>query len=921
MSQFALKTRLPRYLRMEQERVEGVARSLGLDFFPVVFEMVKYHQMDELASYGGFPTRYPHWRFGMEYERLSKSAEYGLSRIYEMVINNTPSYAYLMEGNSLTDQRLVMAHVYAHVDFFKNNFCFRATDLDAVGRFIDPSRRDPGYSPNRRWIDKMANHGSRVSRQIARHGIDKVESFIDHALSLENLIDPWLPFRGKAKPKPENGEDEAPVEIPRLAAKDYMDPYINPEEYIEAQRKKLDEAREQEKKFPPEPVRDVMEFIIEHAPLDRWERDVLSIVRAEAYYFVPQMQTKIMNEGWACVAGDSLVATDGGMITMAELVAGDAARVSDGEREQAVYDRNVIRNHETVTVRTRRGLRLCGSTNHRVRLADGSWRRLDEVEVGERVEVARGHGLWSASNVALDWQEQRRVTLNDVAAAAGVSLATVARHRAGKRTRAAAAIRRSLGEHEGAANAAIPRSRNKRRSVRIPSETTRELGSLLGYLVGDGHVSRVKRHFGLTTGDHDQAMAFADLAHQLFGLMSRVRLDGNRWRVLVHSETASDFLTEGCGLTWGPSARDKTIPNVILRSTEDVVRHFLRAYFDCDAYAGKQGIILSTASEKMSQQVQIVLLNFGILNRRRQQKDGCWHVHITGASVLTFVEMIGFGLARKKEQVERYLADRRWLKRQTWDDEIVAIEHGREDVYDISVQDTHRYAAQGLINHNSFWHSKMMTEHILDCSEIIDYADRNAGVMATSPGQLNPYKLGVELYRHIEERWNKGRFGKEWDECENLEHKRTWDMQLGLGRKKIFQVRALYNDVTFIDEFLTPEFVIEQKLYTFGYSGKSGQFEIESRQFEEVKQKLLFQLTNFGNPIIEVVDANFQNRGELLLLHDHQGVDLDKAYSEAALEALVRCWKRPVSVATKIDKKDMLLRYDGEEHSEQPYTV
>ena len=75
----------------------------------------------------------------MEYERLAKSYEYGLSKIYEMVINNNPSYAYLLEGNSLTDQKLVMAHVYAHVDFFKNNFCFRSTDLDTGGRTTNPA--------------------------------------------------------------------------------------------------------------------------------------------------------------------------------------------------------------------------------------------------------------------------------------------------------------------------------------------------------------------------------------------------------------------------------------------------------------------------------------------------------------------------------------------------------------------------------------------------------------------------------------------------------------------------------------------------------------------------------------------------------------------------------------------------------------
>jgi hypothetical protein len=81
--------------------------------------------MNEIAAYGGFPVRYPHWRFGMEYEQLSKSYEYGLSKIYELVINNNPAIAYLLEGNSLVDQKLVMAHVYGHCDFFKNNFCFQ----------------------------------------------------------------------------------------------------------------------------------------------------------------------------------------------------------------------------------------------------------------------------------------------------------------------------------------------------------------------------------------------------------------------------------------------------------------------------------------------------------------------------------------------------------------------------------------------------------------------------------------------------------------------------------------------------------------------------------------------------------------------------------------------------------------------------
>ena len=146
-------------------------------------------------------------------------------------------------------------------------------------------------------------------------------------------------------------------------------------------------------------------------------------------------------------------------------------------------------------------------------------------------------------------------------------------------------------------------------------------------------------------------------------------------------------------------------------------------------------------------------------------------------------------------------------------------------------------------------------------------------------------------------------------------------MRLGLGRKKIMQVRQLYNDVTFIDEFLTPEFVIEQKMFTFGFSGRNDRFEIESREFKEVKEKLLFQLTNFGDPYITVVESNYANRGELMLEHTHAGIDLKIDYAKETLGSLVRVWKRPVVLATKMDNKAVLLRYDGKEHSMTPYKL
>ncbi len=127
-------------------------------------------------------------------------------------------------------------------------------------------------------------------------------------------------------------------------------------------------------------------------------------------------------------------------------------------------------------------------------------------------------------------------------------------------------------------------------------------------------------------------------------------------------------------------------------------------------------------------------------------------------------------------------------------------------------------------------------------------------------------------------------------------------------------MRSLYNDVTFIDEFLTEDFAIEHQLFSFDWSNRNERFEIDSREFREVKEKLLAQLTNFGNPFVFVEDANYDNRGELLLVHDHRGVDLRADYAKEALAALVRVWRRPVCVSTLVDGKKTLLRYDGKEH-------
>jgi len=256
-------------LRYWAERLGERAREEGLTFPPVLFEEVGPEEMAMLAAYGGFPRRYPHWRFGSEYLRQREVYRYGLGRIYELVVNTVPVHAYLLKGNTLLAQKLVMAHVYAHADFFANNLAFQPTPKD--------------------MLDEMAHHAAYVERAMERHGARSVEEFLDMALSLENLIDPHAPYIRR----PEGEEEKRPQG--RLRVRAYLDPYVNPP----AEPPKEAEEGASPRPLPPRPTRDILGFLARHAPLAPWQKGILEIIREESLYYAPQAATKILNEGWA----------------------------------------------------------------------------------------------------------------------------------------------------------------------------------------------------------------------------------------------------------------------------------------------------------------------------------------------------------------------------------------------------------------------------------------------------------------------------------------------------------------------------------------------------------------------------------------------------------------------------------------------
>lgn len=506
----------------ELEKLRAEARrlveSVGLDPWPVIFGIVDHDQLNEYSAYDGFPERFPHWSFGMSYDYFRKRSAYSGWWTYELVLNTNPAIAYLRESNTPVENKGVMIHVYAHVDFFKHNRWFSKTPKD--------------------MIKVMHTHAERIEEYMNKYGITEVESFLDKALSVQYEIDQYSPFikRSWNRAEEEDGERERePARIP--VKRDYMDRFVNPPRWLEERRARLKQAREKARQPRDEadlikPQKDLLGFLIRHGRMENWQKDILAMIREESYYFVPQIQTKIMNEGWAML-----------------------------------------------------------------------------------------------------------------------------------------------------------------------------------------------------------------------------------------------------------------------------------------------------------------------------------------------------------------------------------------------------------------WQSKLMAE-FAQPEEFLDHADMMSKVLAG--GALNPYALGKLIWEDIKERWDKGRFGREWELCKDPQKKKKWDTKANLGTEKIFEVRRNYNDVTFLAEFFTEELFEKLKLFAYEYIPETGAYHITSRDFADVKKKLLFQHTNLGRPMIKIATGNYGNRGELLLLHMYNGVGLHLEEAKEVLKNIYAMWGRPVNLKTIIRRKvkdpdptrnrihperpltsvyeeqGVLLRYDGE---------
>jgi len=612
----------------------ALAQKFGLDPYEVNYWIVDYDEMNELIAYGGFQRRYPHWRWGMAYDRQQKQGQFLGGKAFEIVNNDSPSHAFLQESNTVADQKAVITHVEAHADFFANNQWF--------GMFAD----EPDAAA------MLARHADAIEEIMADTDVDRgeVEKWIDHVLTLEDNIDQHTPYEpvdtGAFEEIEDRGLADVADQLEELDLSEEVKGQVFTEEWLEAQTEGGDEVT-----FPDEPEPDIVGFLLRHGmayddAADRavemtdWQREVLEIMRREAYYFAPQKMTKVMNEGWAAFFESAMMT--------GENFAGDD--------EFVLYADHMAQ--------------VLGSPG------------LNPYKLGMEI-----------------WQ--------------------------------------------------YVESTENRREV----------------------VERL------------------------------LRVDGITWR---NFHDTVDF----------DAVLDVLDPDPTVASIDPA--------------------------------------NLDELDPEDHRIDA------------------------------------------------EALEAARAGEIDVATYPWKLLTYEGMAER----HYSLVKP-------------QNRGFLAAVSQ--------AELERVSRYMFDDSRYGSVEEALADVEYTRGWD--------RMFEIRESHNDVTFLDEFLTQEFVDDNDYFTYEYTHASGDYRVTSTDYEDVKKKLMLSFTNFGKPTVVVEDGNYNNRNELLLAHQYNGVMLDLKQARDVLERVFELWGRPVNLKTivkEFDEHDVevarrrdrepepeevgrLLRYDGDE--------
>jgi len=327
---------------------------------------------------------------------------------------------------------------------------------------------------------------------------------------------------------------------------------------------------------------------------------------------LPKMCLSLGRRSGKCVSGDTLVLTEQGIYPIEELGDPSGSEVQPlvvgvaqegSSKSQSAYFYNGGIRH-TFRINTHCSVGIEGTGNHRVRVMTEhglvDWKRLDEIKVGDYLAIHRGSNLWATNPV-----DVRSYHVPSVRSAA----------------------------------------------CEQPDYFTERWGLLLGYLVGDGTwTNRVS--MSVTVEHPETRTELESLFQELFekSSFSPDKRTEKTGCLRAHDKSMRHFL-HNLGFSWDCVSSTKRTPWVILRSPREVVRSYLQGLFETDGCVTSNGKTVSfcSASRRLAQETQVLLLNFGVVSRIRTK-----HVKKTGRN---YYELILMGL-RSRETFAREIGFR-----------------------------------------------------------------------------------------------------------------------------------------------------------------------------------------------------------------------------------------------------------------------
>jgi spore cortex formation protein SpoVR/YcgB (stage V sporulation) len=866
-----------------------------LDTYQNQIEIITSEQMLDAYAAVGLPVYYNHWSFGKLFVKEQEMYNRGyMGLAYEIVINSSPCISYLMEENTMMMQTLVIAHAaFGHNAFFKNNYLFRQwTDAEGI-------------------LDYLVFAKKYIADCEEKYGIDEVEAVIDACHALRHYgVDKYQ------RPPKLSSEKEKAREKER---NDYIQSQLNDLWRTVPANTSTAVRLSDPTQFPKEPQENILYFLEKNAPnLESWKREIIRIIRKLSQYFYPQMQTKLMNEGFACVSGDTLVDTPNGLIRADDIVESKYNGLVTGkEQSNRVVQWYEKQDKHRIKIVLKNGLTLHGGADHQI-LLNNNWVRLDQLTVGQSIPIIRGKNEWPTKEVDLPiLQSPTRKTLIEKCDEDGIHIKTYYKWLNNSSAVSDNKARQCKDVYDyisSTFHTPTNRIAETRSSVNIPKTLDEGFAYWLGLITGDGglHYGKHSKIYFIS-GDPELREWFVNYSQNILGVGVSIRSDRNHWVATIHNHNLFEYLTTVLEVEYGKTSDIKQVPKYLYCSPKKVVSAFIRGHMDTDGGVCKQSgsVVLVSKSYNLISVEQQLLLKMGIVSSVSfQHSDGCYRLIISGSDSLMFSENIKFNLPRKQNLLEQYHMNKKWYLEKNDESKIVSITHDIGPVYDFGVEKTHEYKASGFINHNCFVHYNMMyslyEEGLVDDGFMLEFLESHTGVVAQrdydSRGYngINPYALGFAMFQDIKRIC-----------MEPTEEDREWFPDWagnGNWQDTILFAMKNFKDDSFILQYLSPKIIRDFKLFVVMDDNKDPKLEIsaihDKAGYMKVREALSRQY-NIGHMLPDIQVYNVDRWGDRSLALRHYMTSerpLEYKTATKVLEHLTSLWGYDVTL-TSVDQQ------------------